>query len=360
MLDALASAARVAEITAIVPVGHGAAGVLTDGDHPVIALDYEAEPPAPIAAAYEERRDPFEATLSPRLPQGLNLGLQLFWLERLRPDLWPARGEALLWPQYWAWRLTGERASELTSLGCHSDLWRPAERRFSDLAIDRGWDWRLGPLRGAREIAGEVRPALAAALGLPRRCRVLVGLHDSNAALVAARALAGAASGPFAVVSTGTWFITMASGGTAPPRFDPAEDMFANIDVEGRLVPTARFMGGRDYETWMGEALGAAGDPDRFEEAAALTDWRASPPRLRATRAALELARNTARSLELLGAQGPIVLEGRFARDAAFAAALRRLRPGASLAPAMLVDGVALGALSLALGEGRDAPAVRA
>jgi len=135
---ALAELARVAEITAVVPVGHGAAVVLMDGDAPVAALDYEAEPPADVADAYAALRDPFEATLSPRLPGGLNLGAQLFWLERLYPDLWPREGRALLWPQYWAWVLSGERACEVTSLGCHSDLWRPAERRFSDLAMRRG------------------------------------------------------------------------------------------------------------------------------------------------------------------------------------------------------------------------------
>ena len=154
---ALADAARRADIVAIVPVGHGAAAVLTDGEAVVAALDYEAAIPAEVASAYDAERDPFEATLSPRLEGGLNLGAQLFRLERLYPDLWPKRGEALLWPQYWVFALSGVRASEVTSLGCHSDLWRPLERRFSDLAERRGWAGRLGPIRGAGEALG--RPA---------------------------------------------------------------------------------------------------------------------------------------------------------------------------------------------------------
>ena len=284
---ALKDLARRAEIIAIVPVGHGAAAVLMDGDRAVAALDYEAEPPPVVAAAYDDERDPFAATLSPRLPGGLNLGAQLFWLERLYPGLWPHGGRALLWPQYWAWVLSGERSSEVTSLGCHSDLWRPAERRFSDLALGRGWAARLGPLRHAAAVLGPLRLALAAELGLPRTCRVHCGVHDSNAALLAARGLPELSGAPFSVVSTGTWVISMAVGGDGPAAYDPAEDMLANVDVDGRPVPTARFMGGRDYESWMGDALGEPGDPKLLADTTAPADWPALPPPLRAARAAL-------------------------------------------------------------------------
>ena len=346
--DALAAAAAAFEIRTIVPVAHGAAVVLMRGDEVVAALDYEQPIPADVAAAYEPLRDPFAATLSPRLPDGLNLGAQLFWLERLYPDLWPTSGEALLWPQYWAWRLSGERAAERTSLGCHSDLWRPHEDRFSDLALRHGWAQRLGALRRADDVLGPVRTALAAELGLPADCEVRCGLHDSNAALHAARGLAELAGAPFAVVSTGTWFVAMAAGGAGPAAYDPAEDMLANVDVAGRPVPTARFMGGRDYETWMREALGAAADRDRLREASALDDWRRAAPALRATRAALELARKTVRALGLVAAEGPVLIEGRFAEDPAFAAALATLRPGQPIYRSGLADGVALGALRLA------------
>jgi sugar (pentulose or hexulose) kinase len=345
---ALAEASHTAEITAIVPVAHGAAVALTAGDAIIAALDYEAEWPAEISAAYDAERDPFSATLSPRLPGGLNVGAQLFWLERLYPDVWPRDGQALLWAQYWAWFLSGERASEETSLGCHTDLWRPAQRRFSDLAMRRGWAARLGPLRHAGDILGPVRPDLAAELGLPRGCFVHGGLHDSNAALHAARGLPELAGGPFAVVSTGTWFVCMNAGGAGPTTYDPAEDMLGNVDVDGRITPTARFIGGRDYEAWMGEAVGAPSDPARLDEAAALTDWQGAPPPLRATRTALELARRTDRALGLVAAEGPILIEGRFAPDRAFAAALARLRPGQPVYRNPLADGVAAGALRLA------------
>jgi len=355
LTTALAAAAQMAQLRAIVPVGHGAAAVLVHGDAVVAALDYEQPIPADIAASYEALRDPFEATLSPRLPDGLNLGVQLFWLERLHPEAWPADGRALLWPQYWAWALSGVWAAERTSLGCHSDLWRPAEDRFSDLAISRGWAERLGPLRRAGEVLGPIRPELGAELSLPADCAVYCGLHDSNAALHAARGFPELAGGPFAVVSTGTWFVTMGVGGAGPSTYDPTEDMLANVDVFGRPVPTARFMGGRDYEAWMADALGAASDPARLAEAAALADWRAAPPEIRATRAAIELARRADRALRLVAAEGPILVEGRFAGDGAFAAALAALRSAQPVYRSDLADGVALGALRLASPHARPA-----
>jgi sugar (pentulose or hexulose) kinase len=345
---ALSEAAQLAEITAIVPVGHGAAGVLMAQDKAICALDYEVAPPPEIAIAYDRLRDPFEATLSPRLEGGLNLGVQLYWLERLYPALWPGAARFLLWPQYWAWWFSGESACEVTSLGCHTDLWRPLERRFSDLALSRGWAQRLAPLRGAGEVLGPVRAALADELGLGRGGRVYCGLHDSNAALHGARSFDELAGRPFGVVSTGTWFVCFASGGAGPAAYDATRDMLANVDVAARPTPTARFMGGRDYEAWMGGALGAASDPGLLAEAAALTDWRRAPGALRATRAALELARRTDRTLGLVAAEGPILVEGRFAADEAFAAALARLRPGQTVYRCDTADAVALGALRLA------------
>ena len=183
-LGAARELAATAEIVAIVPVAHGAAAALiTDGKLAAPVMDYEDAPPPDIISAYDRERDGFELTLSPRLPQGLNLGQQLFWKERLMP--WPGRVRALLWPQYWAWRLCGETASEITSLGCHTDLWRPYQARFSALAIRRGWDDRLPVIRRAAEVllahlANQLRVGVAEVLQLPLVFGVLPRSHSSR------------------------------------------------------------------------------------------------------------------------------------------------------------------------------------
>ncbi len=56
--------------------------------------------------------------------------------------------------QYWAWLLSGAAVSEVTSLGCHSDLWNPAEARFSPLAERRGWAAQFAPLVKAGDVVG--------------------------------------------------------------------------------------------------------------------------------------------------------------------------------------------------------------
>ena len=376
-IGALKDLAGLAEVIAIVPVGHGAAAALTLGDDlaaPV--LDYEAEPPAAIAAAYAAERDPFEATLSPALPQGLNLGLQLFWQEALYPDLWPATAQALLWPQYWAWRLSGERAAEATSLGCHTDLWRPYAADYSGLATRHGWDQRLGPLRPGGAGLGTVR----AGLGLPADCRVLCGLHDSNASLNAVRGFAELSGSPFSLISTGTWFVTFQSGGRGPNRLDPARDTLANVDVEGHAVPSSRFMGGREYVAIVGDDLGvsaslavaadlvedgvrtrpafAPGGP--FPGMRGAVIGSCETPAQRAALASLHLALMSDVDLDLVGAEGPIIIEGRFADDAVFAAALAALRPASAVyACAGGGDAVALGAARLVWPELRPTAPLR-
>ncbi|TGR16999.1 carbohydrate kinase, partial [Mesorhizobium sp. M8A.F.Ca.ET.197.01.1.1] len=51
---------------------------------------------------------------------------------------------------------------------------------------------------------------------------------------------------PFSVVSTGTWVVSMAVGGRKV-ELDPARDTLVNVNALGDPVPSARFMGGREF-----------------------------------------------------------------------------------------------------------------
>nr|WP_199178698.1 hypothetical protein [Acidimangrovimonas sediminis] len=98
--------------------------------------------------------------------------------------------------------------------------------------------------------------------GTPVNC----GIHDSNASLLPY--LKGHEA-PFAVVSTGTWVIAMAIGGRMSRNIgnlDEARDTLVNVNALGAPVPSARFMGGREYE-----ALGAPAGTTPQGIAAALT-----------------------------------------------------------------------------------------
>jgi len=105
LANTLADYARRADIGAIVPVGHGAAAALVyEGRLFAAPMDYEQDVDPTERARYTAQRDEFAETGSPLLPHGLNLGLQLHWLEQLT-SAWHEDLRILLWPQYWSWRL---------------------------------------------------------------------------------------------------------------------------------------------------------------------------------------------------------------------------------------------------------------
>ena len=140
-------------------------------------------------------------------------------------------------------------------MGCHSDLWRPFENGPSKLAVHRGWAERLAPLQPAGAVLGALKREWIKRTGLPAGVKVYCGLHDSNAALLAARSIGAMAARDSTVLSTGTWFVAMRSpllkSAAQTMRLPETRDCLVNVDVEGAPIPSARFMGGREIEVLM-------------------------------------------------------------------------------------------------------------
>ena len=367
-------------ITGIVPVAHGAAlAVLRDGKLACPPPDYEEPIPQGIRAAYELDRDDFAATGSPALPDGLNCGVQLAWLETLHPGLLTPGATIVTWAQYWAWVFSGVAATEVTSLGCHSDLWRPFDAAPSRLTVARSWAERLAPLRLAGDVLGTLRPAWVERAGLPADTKVYCGLHDSNAALLAARGFPEIADHESTVLSTGTWFVAMRS----PARgsevdiglLAEARDCLVNVDAYATPIPSARFMGGREVEILSGvDTRRIDIKPDQPALVAAVphivaTGARALPtftPGVgpfpqgrgrwidmptdhfdRRTAVCLYAALVANTSLDLIGARERIVVEGRFAEAEVFVRALAALRPRDQIYVSNAQHDVSYGALRL-------------
>jgi sugar (pentulose or hexulose) kinase len=243
-VDALREAGRAHKIGAIVPTAHGAAGALigaTDLAAPV--MDYEFPDVEQIEPDYAKIRPPFCESLSPKVPAGLNLGRQLAYQKWRCPDLFAAAKHFVPYPQYWAWRLTGVAASEVTSLGCHTDLWAPRRGDVSNLVTALGVGSLIPPLRRAFDRLGPIKPEIAAATSLAPETQVFCGIHDSNASLLPYLVSRDV---PFTVLSTGTWVILMCVG-LSVDRLDPGDDTLANVDALGRPIACGRFMGGREY-----------------------------------------------------------------------------------------------------------------
>jgi L-fuculokinase len=339
LLDALRGAPQRERVVAIVPIAHGAAAVLVDHSGTVLAApDYEDPCFDDVALEYAALRDPFAVTYSPNLPQGLNLGRQLYFLQRRHPQLFARVAHILLYPQYWSWRLSNVMSSEVTSLGTHTDLWRPHDRSYSTLARKQGWARLMPSLHRANEHIGPLRAGVAAATGLSTRCVVVCGIHDSNASYL--RFLMDREREAFTVVSSGTWTIVMANRGDLA-RLREERDMLANVNIFGAPIATARYMGGREYEAI---AQGAT-EPtiDAMIEVLtrgcmALPSFASAGPysgragriegvdglngAQRAALATLYSALMTAQLIESLGTAGEIFVDGPLARNPLFASLL--------------------------------------
>jgi len=375
ILGALKAFSALGPVEAVVPVVHGACAALVDDAGLVLpVMDYEWTGLEAVADAYAAQRPAFAETFSPPQACGMNLGRQLFWQAREQPQAFARARWLLTGPQYWAWRLSGVAAAEVTSLSCHSDLWAPLAGGPSTLMQAQGWARLLPPLRPAWETLGPPRAEVIAATKLSPQTRIVCGAHDSNAALLPH--LVGRAP-PFAVVSTGTWIVAMHVGGDVA-RLDPAADMQAGVDVLSRPTPTAKFMGGREY------AAIAAGDAAPTPDAAcavvasgalALPCFAAQggpyagragriagdlpqAPGATAALASLYAALMTDQALDRLGAAGEVLVDGPFAANAVFMAALAALRPADRVRPAgAAAAGPAGGAFLLAhWGDLRAAP----
>lgn len=246
LIATLKEANQEFQITKINISTHGACAVLIDGYGNVAlpVLDYEHETISDDDSEYNNIRPPFTETLSPNLSAGLNLGRQLWWLKTHYPKEFANTKYVLMYPQYWAWRMTKIMANEKTSLGCHTDLWSPVADNYSALVNSLELAGAMPPLVKAFDSLGPVSAEFAAATGLTQDCLVFPGVHDSNASF--ARYL-GNQIDAFTVVSTGTWIVTMCSEGQAKNLVETA-DMLANVSVLGQPIPCARFMGGREFD----------------------------------------------------------------------------------------------------------------
>lgn len=312
---------------------HGAAAALlgADGKLAMPVIDYEHEYPPEIRNAYDALRPSFTETFSPRLSMGLNIGAQLHYQKTAFAEEFAKVATILTYAQYWSARLTGVAANEATSLGCHTDLWNPKTGAYSSLVDTLAIPDRMAPIHSAFDALGPVLPDIAAEIGLS--VPVYCGIHDLNASLLPHLV---AREAPFAVVSTGTWVINFGVGGDLA-HLDAKRDALANVDAYGRAVPSSRFMGGREFEILSAE-IGQVGDA---EAKAAIADvvakgilllpnvapgsgpfpgkvsrWIHADGASRQERyaaACLYLALMTEACLGLIGAKGPIIVEGPFA-----------------------------------------------
>lgn len=179
-------------------------------------------------------------TASPALGM-LNSGMQIFWLKKMKTEIFSKVKHILHLPQYLSYLLTGKVYSEHTSIGCHTALWD-----FDNMAY-HPWVKSLGitlsqpiPTRKLNEvvIAG-------------KKILVGIGIHDSSASLVPYFI---GSQGQFVLVSSGTWCINMNPFNNENLTSEElAKDCLCYLSITQKPVKSSRLFLGHFHET--GEKL---------------------------------------------------------------------------------------------------------
>lgn len=174
-------------------------------------------------------------TASPVLGN-LNSGMQLYRLKYEQPAAFARIKYALHLPQYLSFILTGKIYADITSIGCHTNLWDFEKNQYHDWVKQEGIDIKLPAVLNCASIAGYVHNTIP----------VGVGLHDSSAALIPYLA---AFQEPFILLSTGTWCISINPFNQTPLTTEELEkDCLCYMTYEGKPVKASRLFAGYEHE----------------------------------------------------------------------------------------------------------------
>jgi sugar (pentulose or hexulose) kinase len=177
------------------------------------------------------------ATASPVLGH-LNSGLQLYWLKHTKPQLYRRIAHSLHLPQYVSFLLTRHTYSELTSVGCHTNLWDFSKQAYHN------WVWKERIIEKLAPIVPSSHTAYPAVRN--GHYSVGVGLHDSSAALIPYLA---SFHEPFLLLSTGTWCISLNPfNQTLLTAEELAQDCLCYLTYEGKPVKASRLFAGNEHE----------------------------------------------------------------------------------------------------------------
>lgn len=177
------------------------------------------------------------STASPSLGN-LNSGLQLYALKYDKPAVYDKTTVSLHFPQYLSFLITGQKYSDITSIGCHTALWDFNKNAYHTWVTGEGIDKKLAPLFSSAAAIDVLFEGKALKCG--------IGLHDSSAAFIP---YIKNISEPFLLISTGTWSISMNAFNNAPLTKEELDmDCLCYMTYEGSTVKSSRLFAGYVHE----------------------------------------------------------------------------------------------------------------
>jgi L-fuculokinase len=231
------------QINAINFSGYGASFVHLDRTGKVVAPLYNYLKPFPenlkekYYQKYGSEESIAQATASPVLGN-LNSGMQLYWLKHERLELFRQIAVSLHLPQYLSYIFSGHYFSDITSIGCHTQLWDFQQQHYHR--------WVLN------EKINQLLPSIAPShSSLPisfgnQKLTCGIGLHDSSAALIP---FLKTFDEPFLLLSTGTWCISLNPFNHQPLTTDELnKDCLCYLSYEGNPVKASRLFSGHEHE----------------------------------------------------------------------------------------------------------------
>lgn len=176
-------------------------------------------------------------TASPVLGS-LNSGMQLYRLKHRQPAVFRKVKHALHLPQYMSFLITGFPCTDITSIGCHTQLWDFAKNDYHRWVKKERITAKLPALCASSAVMPAAFPGNGYSVG--------VGLHDSSAALIPYLVNFHE---PFILLSTGTWCISFNPFNHIPLTTEELEqDCLCYLSYKGKPVKASRLFAGYEHE----------------------------------------------------------------------------------------------------------------
>ena len=139
-------------------------------------------------------------------------------------------------PQYLNFIISKTPSTDISSVGCHTNLWSFTKNGYHDWVYKEGLDKKFAPLYSGDKIVGSIDDKI----------QIGIGLHDSSAALIP---YLTSFHEPFVLISTGTWCISLNPfNHTELTGEELKQDCLCYLSYDGKPVKASRLFAGYEHE----------------------------------------------------------------------------------------------------------------
>jgi sugar (pentulose or hexulose) kinase len=219
---------------------YGASFIYIDKNGKVLTplYNYLKDYPEYLKAGFYEKykgEEKFAVKTASPVLGSLNSGMQIYRLKEEKPELFKEVAYCLHLPQFLSFLLTNEAYADITSIGCHTNLWNFKKMKYHKWLKEEGIAEKLPPIHFGKDV---IKNNDGLAVG--------VGLHDSSSAIIPYTINF---TEPFVLLSTGTWSISLNPFNNKPLTFEELKnDCLCYMQYTDKPVKAARLFAGNEHE----------------------------------------------------------------------------------------------------------------